>query len=198
MKIISREEARRLGLKRYFTGVACANGHIFERQVSNATCMICARVRKPSEESKRKNSERGSRWYFARREQELERRRLNYQTNIDYRKRQMYEYRRSRKAEQAARRRRHYQNNKAQYIADVRARTFQKKLAMPAWADRDAIASFYLEAARVTRETGVSHHVDHVIPLRGKTVCGLHVETNLQILPASVNMAKRNCLLQCA
>lgn len=67
--------------------------------------------------------------------------------------------------------------------------------ATPAWADRKAIAEIYKRCAEITKSTGIAHHVDHIIPLRGKNVCGLHVETNLQILPAKENFAKSNKLI---
>lgn len=62
------------------------------------------------------------------------------------------------------------------------------------WADQNKIKSFYLEAAKMTRETGVSHEVDHILPLQGRTVSGLHVENNLQIIPRRDNRRKKNCL----
>jgi 5-methylcytosine-specific restriction endonuclease McrA len=62
----------------------------------------------------------------------------------------------------------------------------------PPWADRDAIARIYDEARCLTEATGIDHHVDHAIPLRGRLVSGLHVHTNLQILTGVENSRKCN------
>jgi hypothetical protein len=64
--------------------------------------------------------------------------------------------------------------------------------ACPAWASRDEIKSIYTEAARMSRETGALYHVDHIIPLAGKDVCGLHVPWNLRAIPAQENQRKWN------
>lgn len=66
------------------------------------------------------------------------------------------------------------------------------KAATPVWADRDSIRAIYEKAKRLSELTGQQHHVDHVIPLRHKLVCGLHVPENLQILLAIDNLRKRN------
>lgn len=63
---------------------------------------------------------------------------------------------------------------------------------VPPWADQDSIRAIYAEALRLTRETGILHHVDHEIPLRGRLVSGLHVANNLRAAPALDNMRKGN------
>jgi hypothetical protein len=60
------------------------------------------------------------------------------------------------------------------------------------WADQAAIDAVYAEAKRLTRETGIQYHVDHEIPIFGELVSGLHVETNLSIIPMEQNVRKSN------
>lgn len=62
----------------------------------------------------------------------------------------------------------------------------------PAWADVKAIDGIYAESRRLSAETGIRHSVDHIIPLCGRTVTGLHVETNLRIITLEQNIRKGN------
>ena len=55
----------------------------------------------------------------------------------------------------------------------------------PSWADKKEIMEFYANRPK-------GYHVDHIIPLNGKTVSGLHIRSNLQYLPAEKNLRKSN------
>lgn len=76
--------------------------------------------------------------------------------------------------------------------ARIKRRQVQKLGATPAWADQTKITAIYTEAQRLTELTGIRHEVDHVVPLQSRLVCGLHVEHNLQVIPATVNRSKSN------
>jgi len=67
-----------------------------------------------------------------------------------------------------------------------------KLRAQPFWADELAIREVYVECERLNKQTGINHHVDHIVPLQGKTVCGLHVHNNLQVLRDVENLSKLN------
>lgn len=83
-------------------------------------------------------------------------------------------------------------NNPGKIAANTRARQAAKIRATPAWADLGKVAAFYEAAVLANRALGIEHHVDHIVPLRSKTVCGLHNEFNLQILTAETNVLKNN------
>tara|TARA_R110000764_G_scaffold238421_1_gene335550 strand:- start:487 stop:1152 length:666 start_codon:yes stop_codon:yes gene_type:complete len=73
----------------------------------------------------------------------------------------------------------------------AKRRTLEKN-ATPDWADQSKIKELYLGAKELERLTGLKYEVDHIEPLNGKNVCGLHVWENLQILEASLNRKKSN------
>lgn len=84
-------------------------------------------------------------------------------------------------------------NNPDKHAADVRSRQLAKSHAEPTWlskAQKKQMVAFYKEAARLTKEKGIPHEVDHIIPIRGKQVCGLHVPWNLQVLTCHENRRK--------
>lgn len=70
-----------------------------------------------------------------------------------------------------------------------------KKHATPDWltdAQRDKMMQFYIHARDCFVTSGQRYDVDHIVPLNGKTVCGLHVPWNLQVLPRDINTSKKN------
>lgn len=76
-------------------------------------------------------------------------------------------------------------DNKITYNAYLAARKDRVKKATPPWADLQAIQEIYLNCPK-------GYHVDHIIPLNGKEVSGLHIPDNLQYLPAIENLKKSN------
>ena len=69
----------------------------------------------------------------------------------------------------------------------------QTKLATPKWLtafDRKRIDIIYHVRDLLIERTGEIYHVDHIVPLRGKDVCGLHVPGNLRVIPKSENLRK--------
>jgi hypothetical protein len=81
-------------------------------------------------------------------------------------------------------------------VFHVMQRYAAKLNATPFWSEREAIAVLYEEARRLTLETGIDHHVDHIVPLQSKRVCGLHVFANLRIVTADENKRKSNKLIE--
>lgn len=89
----------------------------------------------------------------------------------------------------------HYINNKSMYIAKSAKRRAAKLQRTPKWIKDVFIKEIniiYERAKLIKIFTDEEWHVDHIIPLQGKTVSGLHVPWNLQLLPASENLSKGN------
>lgn len=86
----------------------------------------------------------------------------------------------------------HRAANKAMYVMYDANRRAAEKQAKPAWANDFFIEEAYRLAKLREKVCGGKWHVDHKIPLKHDLVCGLHVENNLQVIPASMNMSKGN------
>lgn len=85
-----------------------------------------------------------------------------------------------------------YESKKVYYTYNSIKRYAKKIKATPKWANHSKIKTLYEKAKWLESLTGLKYHVDHIVPLQGKNVCGLHCWNNLQILEASLNLSKRN------
>lgn len=161
----SKEEARRLGIKTYFTGKPCVQGHIAARRTDNGCCSICANER-------------------AKRYQAGERQPKKLTKSAE-----------ERKYTRLAAHARWLVENKHVALAHASSRRDAVRTATPKWltkVQKRAIIQFFKGARELTETTGVPYDVDHIVPIKGKSVCGLHVPWNLQVLPRQANRNKSN------
>lgn len=208
----SRAKAKRLGSKRYFTGKACKHGHVDYRTTLDGGCRSCSNAtrkrayaadpekycRKAKEyaaKNPEKIKERDARRYNENRESEIARRRAHRLANHESQKqkrrdRYKTDIEKERKWSKAWK-----ADNKDRLAFLQRTRHARKLERCPAWLtreDHEDMAKFYVEAKRVTAATGVKHAVDHIVPLQGEKVSGLHVPWNMQVLTSTDNLIKHN------
>ena len=153
-------------------------------------------------------------YYEENKEAIKEKRREYYQANKERVKQRVVEYRAKnkelRKDVEAARHKKYREENKeiislrikkwrqenhAKVLAYARNRQAAQMQRTPKWLTKkhlEQIKDFYQEAQILEVETGIKHHVDHIIPLQGKLVSGLHVPENLHVIPATDNIRKHN------
>ena len=91
--------------------------------------------------------------------------------------------------------RKYGQNNPDAIRLKAANRRAKKDQATPTWLslfDKLKIRCIYQLAQMRTKESGQEWHVDHIVPLRNKKVCGLHTPWNLQVIPKMENLKKKN------
>lgn len=206
-EIISRAEANAIGRKRYYLGPdkPCKHGHDAERRVDNGTCVVCdaEAVRKSREKDPDKLRERNRQYREANADKQREYAHQYRQANAEkirqYREanaEKSRQYREVNREKIIERHRQYRQANAPKRLACQRNRDARKLQATPGWFDKAAVEAIYEEAARLSAVTGIEHHVDHIIPLRGRQVCGLHVQNNLMAVPREWNSSKGAKLIE--
>lgn len=178
-----KSEAVSLGLRRYFTGKRCKNGHLEHRDVNHG-CLGCRREKKKAYKKTPKGIEakrRARSTPNARAARALQKKRRLEIIKADPILFEAY------KAKQRDRKRRY--NSTPSGKAYQKRKSFFKeekiRLATPKWCDKAALNRFISNCPE-------GYHVDHIIPLRGRFVWGLNIPENLQYLPAQENISKNN------
>jgi hypothetical protein len=196
LHIMSRETARQLCLTRFFLGTPCRNGHLDERLVCNNICLACARKNNKVHYKRALKDQRST-------DDGRERRIANDRRYLSENRAKIAEKRRARYAASAekmrAQRRDWAQANPESVLASQRKVRFLRMRRAPKWLtaeDWSAMEALYTESRLITERTGIQQHVDHIVPLVGKTVSGLHVPWNLQVIPATENLKKSNKLIE--
>lgn len=212
MQVINRKEAQSAGYVRYYTGMPCLRGHMEERSTINGCCLACARDKMAvRREAKRKPKQKSARQIAQ------ESGHAKYITGLPCAVGHIAERRTSNgrccvceyeaKVRLLAERpelHRAYAKKWAKANPDkVRAakrpcnanrRAAQMKRT-PSWitdVDYMRIKVKHAEARWMTAHTGIRHAVDHIYPLQGKTVSGLHVPSNMRVIPMRENSRKHN------
>jgi 5-methylcytosine-specific restriction endonuclease McrA len=179
----TRKEAQALGAKFYFTGEPCVRGHIALRKTKGA-CLECVKEDWAVDNERRKEKPKtdaakaaGKRYY--------EKNRLAVIARAA-----------ARPVEEKRRLQAEYKDRNVDVVrADTSVRKRRHREATPRWltpSERLQMRELYVQARKMTELTRERYVVDHIVPLRGESVCGLHVPWNLQVITQEENLKKYN------
>ena len=174
----TRKEALLNKETKYFTGSPCKYGHIEVRLARNGFCTKCDSLRKIKYYNlhKKRNNTKSKLWRIKNKDQVIA-------YNLQYRLKNSEYYSKWK------------QENKDLVNASTYKRRTAKLNRMPKWIDKEhmwLIKEVYKLAVIRTKQFGFPWHVDHIVPLQGELVSGLHVVENLQVIPGIENIKKAN------
>lgn len=194
--VIDRETAIMAGLKKYFTGEPCLHGHIAPRRTHGSACTECGRIQTAAYYALNRDACRARQSeYFARPKvvEAMTRRVAEWQAKNPAKVlATKARYRDGNREALRAKNREYHKANPHFATMHAAERRVLGRAATPKWVDRDAIKAIYRCAREISELSGIEHSVDHVIPLKHKLVCGLHVPWNLQVMTAVANKQKAN------
>jgi hypothetical protein len=208
----TRREALATGATLYRGGRPCPNGHAAPRYTSDSSCSECAlrraqaryvKLREPilqaardrhraAPEAKRAQAKA---WGARNLERKRALRKEDYARNRDRYRSAAAEWQRANPARVNAGAKARRLRDPAAFLASATATRLAKHRRRPPWLTQEhkrEIRNLYRLARRLTVETGLRHTVDHIVPLRGKRVSGLHGPWNLQVLTEFENKSKSN------
>jgi 5-methylcytosine-specific restriction endonuclease McrA len=179
----TRKQAKITGAKYYFTGEPCKHGHIALRK-TKGTCTECLKIEWAKENQRRSTlpkteaaKEAGKR-YYERNRAEVIARAQSRPAEAKRAYKQLYK-----------------ENNPDLYKALTSFRRKRNQQATPKWltyTQKKEIRNLYVIAQTTSKITGVRYVVDHIIPINGDNVCGLHVPWNLRVITQEENLIKSN------
>jgi 5-methylcytosine-specific restriction endonuclease McrA len=182
----TRKEAKETGATHYFTGEPCTRGHVALRKIKGS-CEECVKEDWAIDNERRKGKPKteaakaaGRRYYEKNREMVIARAA-------------------ARPPEEKRRNRAEYKDRNVDIVrADTSVRKRRHREATPTWLTKDErlkMRELYVQARKLTSITGERYVVDHIIPLRGEEVCGLHVPWNLKVITQEENLRKSNKMI---
>lgn len=206
----ARQAAMESGASTYFHGIPCKNGHVAPRQTSNGACTECTyqrnktdKVKQYKKQHKKDNRDKYLQHQRRRRAENLEEMREYHRNYFQQNKERLVAQSRKRHLERLkeedeyrdkvkAQRKKWRENNRAYMCQYSNMRSKRVAQATPSWVNVESLLLKYKERETMSRLTGVTHHVDHRVPIKGKNVCGLHVPWNLRVITAEHNLSKHN------
>lgn len=206
MNTSERKQAKIAGLPRYFTGKPCLRGHISERYTASGICIQCQTEKrrregeKPVDNSRKIAKSLGHKKYKSKSPCVKGHDSLRYTgsggcVECAKEKHKRHRYKEIKGGVFFERRKAYRNKNRGLYVYLCQSRRKKTKLATPKWLTKTHISEMkkiYIKCGKLNSVEKNSHHVDHIIPINGKNVCGLHVPWNLQILTKAENLSKNN------
>ena len=156
---------------------------------------ILARNKAWYAENKEKHGAITKAWREDNKERHATKNKAYYEANKEKIKAQCKVYREANKEKRKAQTKAWEEANRDKVNAKLAKRRASKLNRTPGWLTKEdlgKIKEFYKEAQKRKEETGEEWHVDHIIPLQGENISGLHVPDNLQVIRAKDNLSKAN------
>jgi hypothetical protein len=179
---LTRADAKASGSKFYFNGIPCQRDHIDKRYADSGGCYVC------QIENSKKN-----RLKPEQRPKVLARKRRDYEKHKEKRIETVKAYAIRNRDSVLAKKREYQKKNPHIFRAIGSFRRARLRSATPPWITRqmrEEIKDLHAEAERREQETGIQFDVDHIVPLDGKIICGLHVPWNLRVITHSDNISR--------
>ena len=182
LKIV-RNEAKKAGEPFYFSGKPCSNGHICKRHVEGG-CYECNKMHGRNNMAKVRVN----------RADELKaRKKAEYHRNKERNKPKRKQYNIANADKLRARARRYAKENPESFRERNATRRARTRNATPPWLTKEMRAEIkvlHAEANALKAKFGVTFDVDHIVPLDGRHVSGLHVPWNMRVITQAENRSR--------